>query len=440
MSLVLLPILAVAALLFLVIYVRLHAFLSLFLVSLGVGLLAGMSPEKLLKAVEVGMQSTAGYVAIVVGLGSMFGIMLEVSGGAQVLARTLVRWVGIERAAWALTLTGFTVGISVFFDVGFILLVPLIFSLGRETGRSVVGFALPLLAGLCVTHAFLPPHPGPSTVGNMLHADLGKVLVYGFCAGVPGAILAGVFASRFITARIPAPELPEVTQDDETATKAPAFAAVLFLVLVPVVLILSKAVTQQFAAGTVMAQDLYLLGHPFIALSIATLLAFLMLGKNRGLPAAEIQKLADRSLKPAGQIILIMGSGGIFKQVLDESGAGRALAEAVSTLGFSPLVLAFVLALLMRISLGSTTVSMLTAVGLVAPLLERYPDTDPALATVAIASGALACSHVNDSGFWLVKQYLGLTEIQTLKSWTVVTTILGFTGIAVVLILNAVIH
>lgn len=435
MSLVCLPALAVLGLLFLVIYCRLHAFLALLLVSLAVGLAAGMSPEQVLKAAEKGMGETVGFIAVVVGLGSMFGQMLEASGGATLLARRLVQAVGAARAVWALALTGFIIGISVFFDVGFILLVPLVFSLARETGRSSLGFALPLLAGLAVTHAFLPPHPGPMVVSKLLGAETGKVIVYGCCAGLPGILLGGVLLSPYLAGRLKHPPLPEANSDKETA-QAPRLGAVLFLILVPVLLIMANTLAQsQPGLSAPLKQTWLLLGHPFSALAIATLLAFLLLGRARGLSARDIQALADKSLRPGGQIILVIGSGGIFKQILNESGAGQALAESLAGTGLSPLLLAFVLALMVRISLGSATVSMLTAAGLIAPMLPRHPHLDPALVTIAIAAGATACSHVNDSGFWLVKQYLQLSEAQTLQSWTVLTTVIGFTGLAVVLLL-----
>jgi Gnt-I system low-affinity gluconate transporter len=439
MNLVWLPALAVLTLLVLVIGVRLHAFLALLLVSVGVGLAAGMPPEQILKAMETGMASTVGFIAIVVGLGAMFGEMLECSGGAQLLARRLVQAVGIERAPWALALTGFVVGISVYFDVGFILLVPLIFSLSRETRRSLLGYALPLLAGLAVTHAFLPPHPGPMAVAKILQADIGRVILYGMAAGIPAILIAGVFLSRVIARRLEPPELPEAEASDQVITP-PHVGTVTLLILIPVLLIVANTVAQALAPGTAAAQVLLLLGHPFMALAIAALLAFWFLGRRRGMSPAEIQRMADRSLKPGGQIILITGSGGIFKQVLVDSGAGPALADTLASTGLSPLLLAFLLALLIRLSLGSATVSMMTAAGLVAPLLSRYPHLDPALVIVAIASGATACSHVNDSGFWLVKQYLGLSEAQTLKSWTVTTAVIGLVGLLMALLLEQVVR
>ena len=429
------PPLAVLALLFLVIVCRLHAFLALLLVSVAAGLCAGMSPQNVLTAVEHGMGSTVGFIAVVVALGSMFGQMLESSGGAQRLARTLVDRVGPERAGLAMALTGFVVGLSIFFDVGFILLVPLVYSLGRETGRSTLHFALPLLTSLAVTHAFLPPHPGPMAVSQILHADMGRTILLGLAAGIPAILVGGVFLSPWLAGRLKPPPLPEI-QEQASPENPPSVGRVLVLILAPIFLIVSNTLAQNFLPGQPITKVLTLLGHPFMALSIATLLAFWWLGKARGLSARDIQELADRSLKPGGQIILVTGAGGIFKQILSDSGAGEALAASLAQTGLSPLLLAFVLALLVRISLGSATVSMMTAAGLVAPMLVKFPHLNPALVAVAIASGATACSHVNDSGFWLVKQYLGLSEAQTLQSWTVVTTVIGFTGLIVVMLLQ----
>ena len=437
MSLVFLPPLAVLGLLVLVIYFRLHAFLGLLLVSVCVGLAAHMSPEKVLDAVEVGMGSTVGFIEVIIGLGSMFSAMLEFSGGAQVLARKLISLVGKKRAPWALAATGFIVGLSVFFSVGFILLVPLIFSLARETEKPLLTFALPVLSALAVTHAFLPPHPGPMAVSRILHADIGHVIVYGCIAGIPVIALTAIFVSPFLTKRVRSP----MAQHLETATEdrdPPSFWVVLPLVLLPVALIVSNTATHSLIPGTPLAQVFVLLGHPFIALSLALLLSFYFLGRRRGLSALEIQKLADQSLKPGGQIILVVGSGGIFKQILEESGAGQAVAQSLSHTGLSPIMLAFTLALMVRVSVGSNTVSMMTAAGLVNPMLVNFPKLDPALVCLSIACGATAFSHVNDSGFWMVKEYLGLSESQTLKSWTVISAVTGFAGIGMVLLISLV--
>lgn len=435
MSLVGLAVCGVAGLLVLVVGLRLHAFLALLLVSVAVGLGAGMEPVKVLEAVEKGMGGTLGFIAIVVGLGGMFGQMLEESGGAQRLADTLVSSFGIERARWALTLTGFLVAIPVFFDVGFILLVPLVYSVSRKTHRPLVGLALPLLAGLTVAHAFIPPTPGPMAVARVLGADLGRVIVYGIVAGLPAVVIAGPLLSGWMEKRIPQ-QAPESHEPHDPDQELPPFGTVLALMLVPLLLIVANTVSAAMAPGTTVARWLTFLGHPFVALTLATLLAFYLLGVRRGWKLSEIQDLASRGLGPTGLIILVTGAGGVFKQILTDSGIGKELAQSMVNFGLSPVAFAFLVAAVVRISQGSATVSMMTAAGFVAPLLSAFPHVDKALLTIAIAAGASGFSHVNDSGFWLVKQYLGLSEWETLSSWTVMTTVLGIVGLISALVMS----
>lgn len=429
-SLLIIAALGLAGLIVLVVALRLHAFVALLLVSMAVGLAAGLEPSAVLKAVETGMGSTLGFIAVVVGLGAMFGQLLEESGGAQRLAATLVERFGPQRAPWALMLTGFMVAIPVFFDVGFIILAPLVYGLSRQSGRPVVAFGMPLLAGLAVAHAFVPPTPGPVAVAQVLKADLGRVILYGIAAGLPAAIIAGPLWSGWLEKHITkgAPEHDKPVDDEEPA-ELPSFALVFGLVAIPLVLIVANTVSGALIPDTTVATVFAFLGHPFTALILATLAAFLMLGVVRGKTLDQVREAATRGLEPVGMIVLVTGAGGVFKQILSETGIGKELAQAVMGLGLSPVLFAFLVALLVRVSQGSATVSMLTAAGFVAPLLPSIPNADPALLTIAIAAGATACSHFNDSGFWLVKEYLGLSETETLQSWTTLTTILGVVGL-----------
>lgn len=429
MSLILVAALGIASLLVLVMVLRLHAFVALLLVSMGVGLAAGMELSQVLLSVETGMASTLGFIAIVVGLGAMFGQMLEVSGGAQQLARTLVASLGQRRAAWALSATGFLVAIPVFFDVGFIILVPMVFSMAREARRPVLAYALPLLAGLAVAHAFIPPTPGPMAVARVLEADLGRVILFGLAAGIPAVIVAGPLWARVAAARIPVPAPPASAEEAQMPDDLPSFGVVLGLTAIPILLIVANTVSGALAPDTGVARVFAFCGHPFVALLVATLLAFWLLGVRRGLSLEEVQRQAGRSLGPSGLIILVTGAGGVFKQVLTDSGIGEQLARTMLGVGLTPVLFAFLVALVVRVSQGSATVSMMTAAGFVAPLLASFPDVDRALVTIAIAAGATAMSHVNDSGFWLVKEYLGLTEAQTLASWTVLSTLVGVVGL-----------
>ncbi|MBI3929827.1 MAG: gluconate transporter [Armatimonadetes bacterium] len=431
MNAILVAVVGIASLIVLIMVLRLHAFVALLLVSMGVGLGAGMSFEQVLTATQKGMGDVLGYIAIVVGLGSMFGQMLESSGGAQRLARTLVGVFGIERAAWALALAGFLIAIPVFFDVGFVILVPLVYSLSQSTGRSLLAFALPLVAGLAVAHAFIPPTPGPMAAAAILKADLGRVILYGIVAGLPAAILAGPVWGHFISSKlhIPIPqhlEMPEELPDE----KLPSFGLVLGLLLIPILLIVANTVSNARVPGGALADFFAFVGHPFVALTIAALLSFTLLGTLRGMTSDEVQQLANRSLGPAGMIILVTGAGGVFKQMLTDSNIGATLASSIVNLGLSPVLLAFLVAAVVRVSQGSATVAMMTAAGLIAPVLalEQFAGVDRALVTIAVAAGSTVLSHVNDSGFWMLKEFLGMSVAQTLKSWTVLTTILGITG------------
>lgn len=446
MSLLWIAVLGIVALLVLVIVFRLHAFVALLLVSLGVGVAAGMPVDSVIQSIQNGMGSTLGFIAVVVGLGSMFGAMLEESGGAQRLAKTLVDKLGQDRASWAMSIAGFLISIPVFFDVGFIILVPLVYSLARTTKRSTLYYAIPLLAGLAVTHAFVPPTPGPVAVAEVLNADLGRVVLYGMLSGIPTAIVAGPLFGRFIAGRIHlnVPDWVEVGKGELPEEKMPRFGLVLSLILLPIALIVAgsfadltaKSLAAQNLAVPALYKILGFVGHPFTALIIATLLAFYTLGTMRGLTLEAVQKIATRSLGPAGLIILVTGAGGVFKQVLIDSKIGDVMAQSMGQLGLSPILLAFLIAAVVRIAQGSATVAMMTAAGFMAPILTAFPDVDSAWVTIAIAAGSTIFSHVNDSGFWLVKQYLGMDEKTTFKTWTVMETIIALVGVTCVLILS----
>lgn len=425
--------LSVALLLFLIIKLKQQPFVSLLLVSMGAALAAGMPPDEVLACMERGMGGTLGFIAVVVGLGAMFGQLLEVSGGAERLTLTLLRVFGKERATWAMALAGFLVAIPVFFDVGFIILVPLVYSLARDTKRSLLYYGIPLLAGLAVTHAFVPPTPGPIAVAQLVGADLGRVILFGTLIGLPCAALAGPVFGKWIAARIPA-EVPsymesEIKTREGGEADLPGFGCVFGILALPLALILVRTVAfaalpEEHAARPLLG----FVGHPFFALLAATLLAFTVLGTKRGLSREKVNEVATSALAPAGLIILVTGAGGVFKQVLVDSGAGESLAKALSGVGFHPIWLAFAVALTVRAVAGSATVAMLTAGGIVAPLLEGT-QVEPALIVIAIASGSTALSHVNDSGFWLVNRYFGLSPKDTLRSWSVMETIIGIVGV-----------
>lgn len=434
--------LGITVLLLLILTLRVQAFLSLLIASILTGLAAGLDAPQIISTVQTGMGSTLGFVATVVGLGAMFGAILEHSGGAQAIARSLLAGLGAERSPLAMTLAGFLVAIPVFFDVAFIILVPVVYALQRRSGRSLLRYAIPLLAGLAVTHAFIPPTPGPVAVADIVGADLGWVIGLGFVVGLPTALVSGLWFGKFIGEKIHV-DAPPLTEGETETGKLPSFWLILSIIAVPIVLILLSTAT---ASGLLPLGDGFLknlvtlVGHPFTALIIANLLAWGLLGLARGFSKEKLFDITTKSMMPAGTIILLTGAGGVFKQTLVDTGAGEMLATAMTDWGLPVLVFAFLAAVLVRVLQGSATVAMITAAGLVAPLISEGQMTQPELAllVLAIAAGASILSHVNDSGFWLVSQYLGLSEKQTFRSWTVMTTILALTGFGMVMLLGAV--
>lgn len=434
--------LGIGLLLLLILYFRIQAFLALLMASIAVGLLAGMSPLKIIESVQTGMASTLGFIAIVVGLGAMFGAILEHSGGVQALAAYILGKTGEKQASWALMVTGFLVAIPVFFDVGFVILVPIVYALQKKTGKSLLRYGIPLLAGLAITHAFIPPTPGPVAVADILGADLGWVILAGLMAGIPAAIVAGPLFAQYISKKIFVPT-PTFIETEATHKALPSPGLIGSLVGLPLLLILLNTLLNsplfaEIKMPTAVKSWMAFLGHPFMALIVANLLAWYLLGIRKGYSRKSMLDISTQSLAPAGIIILITGAGGVFKQILTETGAGTMLAEAMTNWGFSALVFAFLTAAAIRIMQGSSTVAMITAAGMTASLLEgaAYGEAQKALLVIAIASGASILSHVNDSGFWLVSKYFGMTERQTFRSWTIMTTLIALTGFAVVLLLQ----
>lgn len=429
-------------LLFLVTRLKINAFISLLISSIFVGLAAGMPAAGILESIQNGMGGTLGFVATVVGLGAIFGQILEHSGGAEALAQTLLKKFGQENASWALMVTGFFVAIPVFFDVGFIILVPLVYALARDTGKSLLYYGIPLLTGLAVTHSFIPPTPGPIAVAEIIGADLGWIILFGFIIGIPAAILAGPIFGRYISKKIDVgiPDYINMEPHEDDTEHLPSFGLICAIISIPLLLILGNTLTESLVGAGVLAEgwlpQLFMfIGHPFVALIIAVLMALYWLGTRRGTDRSQLSDLSMEALKPAGVIILITGAGGVFKQVLIDSGIGEMLAGSMADLGLPAIVLAYVIACAVRITQGSATVSMITAAGIMSPIISEFTFSEPhkALIALAIASGATILSHVNDSGFWLVNRYLGLTEKETLQSWTVMETIISVTGFVLAL-------
>jgi len=431
----------IAILLILVLYFRIQAFLSLLIASIVVGLLAGLNGVQVIETVQKGMAGTLGFVATVVGLGAILGAILEHSGGTKAIVNFMITKFGINRAPSALAISGFIIAIPVFFDVAFIILIPVIYALQRKTKKSLLLYAIPLLAGLATTHAFIPPTPGPVAVADIIGAQLGWVILIGIIAGIPTVIVSGILFGKYISKQIHI-DAPKLTEAEDEELKLPNVSIVILIIVIPIIMILLNTT---FKANTYLSENyeslaslFKFLGHPFVALIIANLLAWYLLGTRKGYTKKELLDISTKSLAPAGVIILLTGAGGVFKQVLVDTGAGKAIAELMTNLGLPIIIFAFIAAAIIRVIQGSATVAMITAAGLVSPLLAASSFSGPELAciVIAIASGASILSHVNDSGFWLVSQYLGLSEKQTFKSWSTMTTILAFTGFAMALMIH----
>jgi Gnt-I system low-affinity gluconate transporter len=434
----------IALILFLIVRTKVQAFVALLLGSLVVGIAAGMPFAAVLESMASGMGSTLASIAVVVGLGAMLGRMLEVSGGAESFAASLLARSGERHAQWPLLAVGFIVSIPVFFDVAFIVLISVVYGMAERTGRPLVYFAVPLLAGLVVAHAFVPPTPGPIAVAGLLGADLGLVMLFGILLGLPAAIVAGpvfgTFIAKRVTARRP-DHVPQPEQRGQAALPSPLLVAA--LIGLPLVLIVGNTVgSMLLEEGNRARTALALIGHPMVALLVTTLLCFSLLGTRRGYSRDQVQEFATRALEPAGIVILVTGAGGVLKQVLIDSGVGDVLSDRLAATAMPTLLLAYVIAAAVRLMQGSATVAMLTAAGLVAAMLGELDLAQPlvALHVIAIAAGATIASHVNDSGFWLVNRYLGLSVPDTFRTWTALTTIASLVAIALILTVAAVFY
>ncbi len=430
------------SLIFMVLRLKIHAFIALLIVCMLVGIISGMSPEIMINSIKNGMGGTLGFVATVIGLGALFGGLLEHSGGAQGLAAYILKLSGEKNASWALMITGFIIAIPVFFDVAFIILVPLVYAIARKTKKSVLLYAIPLLAGLAITHSFIPPTPGPVAVADILGANLGWVIILGFIVGVPAAIVSGPLFAKFVANKIEV-SIPDIADLKSSENKdLPNPMTIIAIIVLPILLIVLKTVIlgdwfDQSKMPKSLSYAISLLGHPFTALIIANLIAWYVLGIKRGVGKDALLNVSVKSFQPAGSIILLTGAGGAFKQILVDTKAGEMLASSLQGSALHPLLFAFIVAALVRILQGSATTAMIAAAGITSPIILAgdYSESQIALFVISIASGATILSHVNDSGFWLVGQYLGLNEKQTFGSWTVMTTLIALVGILTSLLL-----
>ena len=437
--LIIAALIGLALLLLLIIKFKIPAMLSILIGAVTIGLVAGMPFSEIVTAVDDGIGNTLKGIALLVGLGSMFGAILEASGGAQTLAVTMVKKFGDKKAAWALGITGLVIAMPVFFDAGLIILIPLAFSLAKRTKRSSLFYVVPLLAGLAVGHAFIPPTPGPVLVATMLNVDLGWVILVGIFCGTCAMIVAGPIWGSICGRKYDVP-VPEhvANQEDFDESKLPSFGTVVGIILIPLVLIVCKSLAGVIPALSGIEPILTFLGQPFMALLLATLVAMFLLGKKHGYTLPELEKIMTKSLEPTGLILLVTACGGVLRYMLQYSGLGDVIGNAVASANLPLVLVAFLVAALVRICVGSATVAMTMAAGIIAamPGIAELSPMYLACVTAAVAGGSTVCSHFNDSGFWLVKSLVGLDEKTTLKTWTIMETLVGGVGFLVAFVIS----
>lgn len=438
---------AIVALLLLITVAKLNPFVALIITAVGVGLATGMplvapDPEHpgIIDSIKAGMGNTLGFLAIVLGLGTMLGKMMAESGGAERIAQTLINRFGQKNVHWAMMFVGFIVGISVFFQVGFVLLIPLAFTIARQTGVSLVKIGVPLVAGLSVVHGLVPPHPAAMAAVGIFKADVGKTILFSIIVGLPTAILAGPVYAGWIGKRIHK-DVPKELAEQMAAPKdlkdLPSFFNTIFTVLLPVILMLIASIAEiQLDKASFGYKTLKFLGDPVVALLIATVYSFFSLGFARGMNREKILKFTNDCLAPTASILLVIGAGGAFNKVLLDSGIGTYIADLAKESHMSPILLGWGIAAMIRIATGSATVSMMTAAGIVAPIAAAMPGTSPELLVLATGAGSLILSHVNDAGFWMFKEYFGMSVKETLMTWTALETIIATAALVFILILN----
>ena len=429
----------IVLLLLLIIKFKIHPVLSLLISALFIGLGAGMPVPTLVSTVEKGAGETLQGIVLLIGLGSLFGGILEVSGGAQCVAQTLVNKFSEKKAGIALGITGLVVGTTVFFEAGVVILIPLAFGLAKKTKKSTLCYVIPLLAGLATGFAFIPPSAGSVLVANMLNVDLGVMIAVGIPVGILSLLFAGILWSNFIGSRI-STGLPSNIQEVRVEEEAnlPAFSTVLCIILVPLVLILLSTISTYVPGIDAVRPVLEFLGTPFVALIIAVLFAMYFLGKRQGYDGEQLKKIMDRSLRPTGQILLVITGGGIIRWILQDCGMGDIIGPALEKSGLPLILVAFLIAALIRASVGAAVVAMTMAAGIMAamPGVAGLSPVYLAAMVCAINGGATAFSHVNDSGFWLVSSLLEIDEKTTLKSWTMMETIIGLTGLICAIVIS----
>jgi len=430
---------AVIGLILLITVVKLNPFLTLLLASLALALVTGMPASTVIHSFEAGVGATLGHIAVVVALGTMLGKMMAESGGADQIAYTLIRVFGEKRVPWAMVIIGLVVGLPAFFEVGFVLLIPIAYTVARRTRTSLVMVGLPMVAGLSVVHGLVPPHPAALLAVTIYKADVGRTIFYALLVGLPTAIVAGPLYAKLIAPHIElATENPISAQfvDHESERSLPSFGLTLFSILLPVLLMLIGSWADAVSAPkSLVNEGLHFIGNDDMALLIGVLISFVTLGRMRGFTRETILRFSNECLAPTATITLLVGAGGGFGRILQDSGVSQAIIGVAMQSHIPLLLLAWLLAAMMRLATGSSTVAMTTAAGIIAPIALHSTGVHPELLAIATGAGSLIFSHVNDGGFWLVKEYFNMTVAQTIKTWSVCETIISVTAMLLTLLL-----
>ncbi|KOO45968.1 GntP family permease [Priestia koreensis] len=436
----------IVALLILIMGFKLNTFVSLIIVSFGVALALGIPLENVVKTIETGLGGTLGHLALVFGLGAMLGKLITDSGGAQRIAMTLVKKFGEKNIQWAVVAASFIIGIALFFEVGLVLLIPIVFAIARQLKVSILYLGIPMAAALSVTHGFLPPHPGPTVIAGEYGANIGEVLLYGFIIAIPTVILAGPVFTKIAKKLVPdsfnkTGDIASLGKQKEfNLDETPGFGISVFTAMLPVIL-MSVATIIKLLQETLELKDhtifhvISFIGDASTSMLISLLVAIYTMGLARNIPIKNVMDSCVSAITQIGMMLLIIGGGGAFKQVLIDGGVGNYVADLFNGSSLSPIILAWSIAAILRISLGSATVAALTTVGLVNPLLG-HTDANLALVVLATGAGSVIASHVNDAGFWMFKEYFGLTMKETFSTWTLLETIISVAGLGFILLLS----
>jgi GntP family gluconate:H+ symporter len=438
--------LGIIALLVLIMGLKLNTFVSLIIVSFGVAIALGMKLDEIIATIEAGLGGTLGHIALIFGLGAMLGKLIADSGGAQRIAMTLVNKFGEKNIQWAVVVASFIIGIALFFEVGLVLLIPIVFAISKQLKVSILYLGIPMAAALSVTHGFLPPHPGPTTIAGEYGADLGEVLLYGFIIALPTVFIAGPLFTKLAKKLVPASfsKTGNIASLGEQKTfkleDTPGFGISVFTAMLPVILMSIATIitllqkTMGFADNTLIA-IIRFVGGASPAMVISLLFAIYTMGLARKIPIKNVMDSCTEAITHIGMMLLIIGGGGAFKQVLINGHVGDYVAELFKGTSISPILLAWIIAAILRISLGSATVAALTTAGLVIPMLGQT-DVNLALVVLATGAGSLIASHVNDAGFWMFKEYFGLSMKETFATWTLLETIISVAGLGFILLLS----